>query len=125
MLLHAPERVACWGCDQKFRTTASMFTHLESGTCQSLADISSLNNMLASWWYNRSFILAPFRNKLISGEDMGTGDDVVRPFVCRSCDAAFGRYSSLVHHIELGFCEQDLAMLKLEELELVFGIKFA
>ena len=76
--------------------------HLEYGTC-SKVDIDDLNRIAADCDEWGAFIDEDFVQELYYGDEI-----YGNPFKCPTCDAHFGKLSSLLQHIESSSCDQTL-----------------
>lgn len=108
------------------QTQTLLIKHFETGKCPQFAtSTSDLLRILGDWWYSVLYmdidIHAQIRQRRmdlnITLEWIKGG--VLVPYICRAdgCGQKFGRFSSLVHHLESGECEWTADRLRLNMLE--------
>jgi hypothetical protein len=102
--------------------------HLETGKCHQLPDAATLHRVLGKWWYSVLYmdinIHASVRLGRVDMKEMAEwikGGNL-HPFICRAegCGEKFGRFSSLVFHVENADCQWDVKRLRLDMLEKEF-----
>jgi hypothetical protein len=107
-------------------TYTLLIKHLETGKCPALPDAPTyLLRALGKWYHSTLYmdidVHAQIRTGRLDVKELlvWIKEGVIQPFVCRAdgCLQSFGRFSSLVYHVESGTCEWDLKRLWLDKLE--------
>jgi hypothetical protein len=115
----------CWLCAAPMHTQTLLIKHFETAKCPQLPDPSLLVQILGKWWYSTLYmdidIHAQIRQGRLDMKEMMAWikEGALHPYICRGdrCDKTFGRFSSLVFHIESSSCSWDVERLRLDMLE--------
>ncbi|KAF2182354.1 hypothetical protein K469DRAFT_669727 [Zopfia rhizophila CBS 207.26] len=132
MVTHQTPTLPCWACAQPMLTHASLVNHLESGTCPTFPKPYLLTSLLGSWWYSTIFMDPDVHFQLRTGRveaselSAWVSNGALKPFICRHvhCYREFGRFSSLILHVESQACGWNVEKLRITELRKLFEERF-